>query len=347
MDKEIIIKILDYSIKVWASDVHITEWKTIKFRINWNINSFDDWWIIEKNQAWIIIEYLLSWNKDLYNRYLDFNDLDFSYIHIDWTSFRVNAFYRLWKKSFVLRRISSKVIDMKTLMLPPATELFTIMKQWLILITWPTWSWKSTSMVSILEKINQDRSEHILTIEDPIEFVFTNKKSIFSQREVWRDTKSFASALKSALREDPNVIMIWELRDLDTVKAALELAETWHLVISTLHTWNAVQSVNRLLSFFPLESQSFVREKLSFTLKWVLSQKLIPRIWWWRIWLFELMLVDTWIRNLIRSWEVEMIQSVIETSWKIWMITMKKYAEKLKEHWLVIENDYKNFFMDE
>jgi len=347
MSNNIIWQILDYSIKIWASDIHISEWKTIKFRVNWVIKSSDNWWIIDNGQSWLILNDLLNWNKDLLEKYRDFNDLDFSYIHSDLTSFRVNAFHRLWKRSFVLRRISSEAMDMKALMLPPATDLFTIMKQWLVLITWPTWSWKSTSMISILEKINKERSEHILTIEDPIEFVFTDKRSIFSQREVGRDTKNFESALKSALREDPNVIMIWELRDIDTVKAALELAETWHLVISTLHTWNAVQSVNRLLSFFPLESQSFVREKLSFTLKWVLSQKLVPKIWWWRIWLFELMLVDTWIRNLIRSGEIEMIQSVLETSGKIWMITMKKYAEKLREHWLVEEKDYKNFFIED
>jgi twitching motility protein PilT len=186
-----------------------------------------------------------------------------------------------------------------------------------------------------------------LTIEDPLEFIFTDKKSIFTQREVWRDVKSFHEALKSALREDPNVIMIWELRDHETVKSALELAETWHLVISTLHTWNSSQSINRLISFFPLESQDFVRNKLAFTLKWVLSQRLIPKVWWWRIWIFELLLLDTAVKNLIREWNIDKIKSVIDTSWKSWMISMNKYAEKLRDHWLVEEKDYINFFTED
>ncbi len=347
MNNELIWKILEYSIKIWASDIHITEWKTIKFRVDWIINSLDKSWVIENQEIKKILSELLNWNEEMLKKFSEKNDIDFSYIHSNWNSFRVNAFYTLWKIAFVLKRISSNTIDMKTLMMPPATSLFTQLKQWLVLITWPTWSWKSTSMISIIEKINQERSEHILTIEDPIEFLFTDKKSTFSQREIWRDAKSFSSALKSALREDPNVIIIWELRDPETVKSALELAETGHLVISTLHSWSAVQSINRLISFFPLNTQFLVREKLSFTLKWVISQKLIPKIGWWRVGIFELLIVDNWVKNLIRSWKIEMIQSIIETSSKEWMITMEKYAEKLKEHWIVDEKDYINFFKED
>jgi len=236
---------------------------------------------------------------------------------------------------------------MDTLLLPPATKLFTELKSWLVLITWPTWAWKSTSMVSILDKINSERWDHILTIEDPVEFIFKNKKSIFSQREVWIDTKSFKEALRSSLREDPDIIMIWELRDRETVESALELAETWHLVISTLHTSSSVQTINRLISFFPLDTQPLVREKLSESLKWVLSQRLIPKIWWWRIWIFELMIVNTWIKNLIRNWSINQMFTYIETGTSQWMITMQKYANIMRDKWFVKEKDYINYFIEQ
>ena len=347
MNPEVIWNILESAISLWASDIHITEWKEINFRINWELTQYKDLWVIESELVRKILIELLNWKKETITKFLEQNDLDFAYIYKNWTSFRVNAFYILWKIAFVLRRIANEVMDMKSLLMPPWVANFTKMKQWLILITWPTGSGKSTSMVSILDTINQERWEHILTIEDPIEFVFTDKKSIFSQREIWRDTKSFKAALKAALREDPNIVMIWELRDFETVESALELAETWHLVISTLHTWGAVQTVNRILSFFPLEWQNLVREKLSLTLKWVLSQRLVPRIGWWRVWIYELLLADIWVKNLIRNWKIEQLQSLIETWSQYWMITMQKYCEKLRDHWIIKEEDYINFFTEE
>jgi twitching motility protein PilT len=274
------------------------------------------------------------------------HDLDFAYVDDNSNSFRINAFYKLWKISFVIRRISNIAMTIEELWLPKAVKLFTELKSWLVLITWPTWSWKSTTMVALLEEINNKRWEHILTIEDPVEFVFKSKKSIFSQREVWIDTNNFKDALKSSLRQDPNIIMIWELRDRETVESALELAETWHLVISTLHTSSSVHTINRLISFFPLDSQILVREKLSETLKWVLSQRLIPKIWWGRIWIFELMIINTWIKNLIKNWNINQMFTYIETWKDFWMISMKKYADSLKEEWLVNEEDYINYFKE-
>lgn len=343
----IIWNILDYAIKFWASDIHITEWKPLIFRIDWVLKSNENSWIITSEKIKKILDELMNWNNLNLEKFLKQRDIDFAYIYNENTSFRVNAFYKLNKMSFVLRRIENNSFDMKSLWLPPSATLFTQFKQWLVLVTWPTWAWKSTTMVSILETINKERWEHILTIEDPVEFIFKDKKSIFSQREVWRDTHSFHSALKSALREDPNIIMVWELRDSETVNAALELAETWHLVISTLHTAWAVKTIDRLLSFFPIENQELVRVKLSATLKWVLSQRLIPKIWWWRVAIFELMFVNTWIRNLIRLWSINQIQSNIETWSKNWMITMKKYADYLRDKWVIEEKDYINYFKED
>ncbi len=339
--------ILEYAIKTWASDIHITEGKALTFRIDWKLKVMTQAWIIDWVKSKQILLELLNEDKINVKKFLEEHDLDFAYIYKDWTSFRCNAFYKLWKISFVLRRIANTAMRIEQLWLPQAVNVFTKIKQWLILITWPTWSGKSTSMVSILERINEERWEHILTIEDPVEFVFKDKKSVFSQREVWRDTNSFSTALRAAMREDPDIVMVWELRDAETVKAAMELAETWHLVISTLHTSSAVQTISRILSFFPLNSQNAIREKLADTLKWVLSQRLIPKVWWWRIGIYELMFVNTWIKNLIREWRMNQIQWNIETWMKYWMITMKKFADNLRDQWLVLESEYINYFKED
>lgn len=341
-----ISSILKYAIQKWASDIHISEWKDITFRIDWKLKTLKSAWKIDQIKAKQILLELLNENKEEIKHFIDNKDIDFAYLYEDWTSFRVNAFYKIWKVSFVLRRISNDIMSIDKLWLPDWVKSFSDFKQWMLLITWPTWSGKSTSMISIIDEINKKRDEHILTIEDPIEFIFKDNKSIFSQREVWRDTKSFVSALKAAMREDPDVVVIWELRDKETVQAALELAETWHLVISTLHTSSAVQTIDRILSFYPLESQNAIREKISSSLKWVLSQRLVEKEWWWRVWIYELMMVNTWIKNLIRTWVTNQIQWAIETGSKYWMITMEKFAEKLEEKWIIKKENYINFFKE-
>lgn len=338
-------KILDFAIKKQASDIHISEWKPITIRVDWNLIILTEAWKITNDVIKKYTEELFNWNEFQIKNFYETHDVDFSYIDENNNAFRVNWFMRLWKISFVLRLINSSIKSMEELWLPKYVSKFTHLKQWLVLITWPTWSGKSTTMISILDEINKTRWEHIITIEDPIEFIFTDNKSIFSQRELWRDTDSFKKALKWAMREDPNIIMIWEMRDEETVRAALELAETWHLVISTLHTASSVQTINRLVSFFPSEVQNSVKDKLADTLQWVLSQRLIQKADnSWRIWIYELMFMTTWIKNLIRTWKFEQIQWNIETGSKYWMITMEKYAELLKNKWIVNEESYINYF---
>ena len=339
--------ILKLAANLGASDIHITEWKCITFRVDWVLKKSKDLWFIDRAVVKEILFNLLNGDKENIKIFLTNHDLDFAYTTDDWNSFRVNAFYKLGKVSFILRLIAKKVHSMDELWLPKWANIFTELKQWLILITWPTGSGKSTTMVSVLEEINKMRWEHILTIEDPVEFIFTDDKSIFSQREIWRDTKSFKIAMRAAMREDPDIVMVWELRDTETVHSALELAETGHLVISTLHTSSAVKTIDRLVWFFPLDSQDAVRSKLSTSLKWVLSQRLIPKIGWWRVGIFELMLVNTWIQNLIRTWKGIQIQWYIETGAKYGMVTMRKYADFLRDKWIIEEKDYINYFKDE
>jgi len=338
--------ILDYAIKNWASDIHMSEWENIWFRIHWEL--WKIWWTpLDKMKARQILLELFNDDKEKAKAFLDKKDTDFAYIHTDWTPFRVNAFFKLGRIAFVMRRISSIPKTIEELWLPKWVHKFTKAKQWLILVTWPTWSGKSTSMISILDDINKNRREHILTIEDPTEFIFKDDKSIFSQREIWKDTSWFASALRAAMREDPDIVMVWEMRDKETVEAAMELAETGHLVISTLHTAWSVQTITRLVNFFRPELQHSVRYKLWDILFWVLSQRLIPKIWGWRAWIYEIMMMTSWIRNLIRSWDLVQINNAIEMGQSEWMITMKNYADNLRDKWIVKEEDYINYFQDE
>jgi twitching motility protein PilT len=339
--------ILDFAVKSEASDIHISAGKPIAFRIHGKLEAKKEAWILSEEKVEKILEVFLHHNTNRIQDFYNSKELDFAFLHTDGTSFRVNAFYRLWKISFVLRRISNTVMTIDELWLPQAVKKFTKAKQWLVLVTWPTGSGKSTSMISLLDEINKTRAEHVLTIEDPVEYIFQDNKSIFSQREIWNDTTSFANALKWAMREDPDVIMIGEMRDAETVQAALELAETWHLVISTLHTSSAVQTISRLVSFFPTETQNAVRGKLADTLVGVLSQRLVPKVWWGRIWLFELMFMSTGIKNLVREGNMNQMFNSIETGAKEWMISMQKYANALKDKWLVLEESYKDYFEDQ
>ena len=247
----------------------------------------------------------------------------------------------------MMRKIASTPKTMEELGLPRWVDKFTKAKWGLILVTGPTWSWKSTSMISILDAINKTRREHILTIEDTTEFTFRDNLSIFSQREIGKDTKSFATALRAAMREDPDIVMVWEMRDKETVEAAMELAETWHLVISTLHTAWSVQTITRLVNFFHPELQHSVRYKLWDILFWVLSQRLIPKIGWWRVWIYQIMMMTPGIRNLIRAWDLVQINNAIDMGQSEWMIGMKTYADNLRDKWIVNEEDYINYFQDD
>lgn len=339
--------ILDHALKIWASDIHITEWENIWFRVHWKLWKLNGSKVDKIKARQILLE-LLKDDKETAKAFLDTKDLDFAYIHSDWTPFRVNAFYKLGRIAFVMRIIASKPIPMEKLWLPEGVKKFVKAKQWLILVTGPTGSWKSTSMISVLNEINKTRREHILTIEDPVEFIFEDDKSIFSQREIWKDTKGFSSALRAAMREDPDIVMVWEMRDKETVQAAMELAETGHLVISTLHTAGSVQTLTRLVNFFPPELQHAVRYKLWDILFGVLSQRLIPRAdGEWRAWIFEVMMMTPWIKNLIRSWDLVQVNNAIEMWASAWMCTMRNYADNLRDEGIVKEEDYINYFQED
>ena len=244
--------------------------------------------------------------------------------------FRANFYKTLKGPAAVLRRIETKIPLMDNLALPPVLYELVEAHKGLVLMTGPTGSGKSTTLAAIINQINESKPSNIITIEDPVEFIHTDKKSIVSQREVGKQTESFAKALKGALREDPDVILVGELRDLETVGMALTAAETGHLVFATLHTSGAPNTINRLIDVFPPEQQGQIRAQIAESLKMVITQKLFKKKdGSGRISAFEVMVCTAPVKNLIRENKIHQIPSVMQTSQREGMITMEKSIEGL------------------
>ncbi|MCX6812146.1 MAG: type IV pilus twitching motility protein PilT [Candidatus Berkelbacteria bacterium] len=255
-------------------------------------------------------------------------EVDFSFEY-DHTRFRTNIYLQKELPAASLRLINSDIKSYTELGLPPIIEHFTAQSQGLVIITGPTGHGKSTTLASMIQRINLERREHIITIEDPIEYLFKNEKSLISQREVGTDTLSFANALRGALREDPNVVLIGEMRDLETIESALVMAETGHLVLTTLHTNSAAQTVDRIVSVFPAFQQQQIRSQLASVLIGVMSQRLIPKIASGRVVASEVMIANAAIRTLIRENKIHQIPNVIQTSASEGMILLDKVLAEL------------------
>lgn len=250
-------------------------------------------------------------------------ELDFSYSVPGVSRFRVNAFRDKGSAAAAFRVISSKIPTCQELGLPPLLEELTRKPRGLILVTGPTGSGKSTTLAAMINQINRERSAHIITVEDPIEYLHTHNMSLINQRELGIDTKSFANALRSALREDPDVILVGEMRDLETISAAITCAETGHMVFATLHTINAPQTIDRIVDVFPPEQQEQIRFMLSNNIEAVLCQQLVPKANMpGRVCAMEIMTATPAIRNLIREGKAHQITSTIQTSANFGMQTM-------------------------
>lgn len=250
-------------------------------------------------------------------------ELDFSLSFSDRARFRVNAYTQKSTLAAAFRSIPLEIPAIDALGLPPILHSFTSMRQGLILVTGPTGHGKSTTLASMLDEINTNAAVHIVTIEDPIEFVIRPKRAIISQREMNNDTHSWAVALRSVLREDPDVVLVGEMRDYETIAAALTVAETGHLVFATLHTNSASQTVDRVVDVFPSEQQDQIKLQLSNVLEAVISQRLIPAISGGRLVGYELMIATTAIRTAIREGKTHQIDSIIQTSSEVGMNTME------------------------
>lgn len=251
-------------------------------------------------------------------------EIDFSLSFSERGRFRVNAYTQKNSYAAAFRLIPLEIPKMESLGLPPLLHSFTTLRQGLVLVTGPTGHGKSTTLATMLQEINQSRACHIVTIEDPVEFIFNPVKSIISQREMRSDTHSWEIALRSALREDPDVVLVGEMRDYETIAATLTIAETGHLVFATLHTNSAAQSIDRIVDVFPEEQQKQVRLQLSNVIEAVFSQRLIPATQKGRVVAYEVMLGTTAIRTAIREGKTHQIESILETSQETGMSTLEK-----------------------
>lgn len=256
-------------------------------------------------------------------------EIDFSLSFSEKGRFRVNAYTQKSSYAVAFRLIPLDIPAMEVLGLPPILRSFTVLKQGLILVTGPTGHGKSTTLATMLQEINKNRACHIVTIEDPVEFVFNPIKSIISQREMRNDTHSWEIALRSVLREDPDVVLVGEMRDYETIASALTIAETGHLVFATLHTNSAAQSIDRIVDVFPEEQQKQVRLQLSNVIEAVFSQRLIQGTQKGRVVAYEVMLGTTAIRTAIREGKTHQIESILQTSQEVGMMTLEKTLSAL------------------
>ena len=273
-------------------------------------------------------------------------EFDYSFAFGDIARFRVNAFHEKGNLAAAFRLIPNEIKSIGELGMPPIVETFAEFPRGLVLVTGPTGSGKSTTLAALVDKINREKSTHIITIEDPIEFTHKSQRSVIAQREVHYDTFSFATALRSVLREDPDVVLIGEMRDLETIQAAITIAETGHLVFATLHTNSAAQSIDRMVDVFPSHQQPQVRVQLSNMLMAICAQRLIPAIGGGRIVGAEIMIANSAIRSLIRDGKTHQIDNAIQTGADQGMQTMDRDLAKLVQTGVITYDSAREFAVD-
>jgi twitching motility protein PilT len=273
-------------------------------------------------------------------------EFDFSFAYGDLGRFRVNAFHERGNLAAALRLIPNEILSIEQLGLPEIVHKFTKYPRGLVLVTGPTGSGKSTSLAAMVNEININESRHIITIEDPIEYTHKSKKSVIVQREVHYDTYSFSAALRSALREDPDVVLIGEMRDLETIASAITIAETGHLVFATLHTNGAAQSIDRMIDVFPPHQQPQIRAQLSSILMAIASQRLIPTIGGGRIAAAEILIATPAVRNIIREGKTHQLEAVIQTGSEYGMRSMDKTLVDLIHAGTITYDEARNVAVD-
>ena len=273
-------------------------------------------------------------------------EFDFSFAFGDLGRFRVNAFHEKGNLAASLRLIPNQIKTINELGLPSVVQSFADYPRGLILVTGPTGSGKSTTLAALIDKINNEKAQHIITIEDPIEFTHKSKRSVIAQREVHYDTYSFSAALRSSLRQDPDVVLIGEMRDLETISAAITIAETGHLVFATLHTNAAAQSIDRMIDVFPPHQQPQVRSQLANILQGICAQRLVPAIGGGRVVAAEIMVANSAIRNIIREGKTHQLDTVIQTGADQGMQTMDRTLVKMVQSGIVTYDDAREFAVD-
>ncbi len=338
-----ITELLAFSVKNNASDLHLSAGLPPIIRVDGEMRRLNVPALDHKQVHALIYEIM---NDNQRKEYEENLETDFSFEVKDLSRFRVNAFVQNRGAAAVLRTIPSKILSLDDLGAPQIFKDIINQPTGIVLVTGATGSGKSTTLAAMVDHINRHKREHILTIEDPIEFVHENKLCVMNQREVHRDTHSFSNALRSALREDPDVILVGELRDLETIRLAISAAETGHLVFGTLHTNSAPKTIDRLIDVFPAEEKSMVRSMLSESLRAVISQTLLKKVGGGRVAAHEIMLGIPAIRNLIREDKVPQMYSVMQTSQAHGMQTMDQCLQKMVAQGLITNEDAASLSID-
>lgn len=331
--------LIETLVKENASDLHLSEGRHPNVRVAGFLVPLVKEEVLSKEATAAYLKEMIS--KDQYAEFEKNKELDFSFAFEDKARFRGNAFVQQGQVGIALRLIPKVIRTLEELKLPPILASFTEKQQGFFLVVGPVGQGKTTTLAAMIEMINQNRSEHIITIEDPIEYVYEQKKSIIDQREVGIDTATFEHALISSLRQDVDVLMIGEMRGHETMAAAVTAAETGHLVLATLHTNNAAQTIDRIIDSFPPNQQEQIRIQLSSSLLGIFSQRLIPRISGGMVPAYELLIANNAVSNLIREKRTHEINTVIETGMEEGMIDMSRsLAELVRQGEITVENAY-------
>jgi twitching motility protein PilT len=321
-----ITEYLKFTLDNKASDLHLSGGNEPMVRIDGYLRRIKPTVMTPDQIRGMLFSVMSEEQRSQYERDLE---IDFAIAFGDEARFRVNAFTNRNGSAAVFRVIPSKILTMDQLNLPPTIRRLADLEKGLVLVTGPTGSGKSTTLAAMISSINEKEACHILTVEDPVEFFHASKKSLVNHREVGNDTKSFARALKSALREDPDVILVGEMRDYETISLALTAAETGHLVFGTLHSNNAAKTIDRIIDVFPAAEKEMVRAMLSSSIQGVVAQTLLPKIGGGRVAAFEIMVGTNAIRNLIRENQLAQVYSMIQTGARYGMQTMEDSVNDL------------------
>ena len=334
-----IAELLAFSVKHDASDLHLSAGLPPMIRVDGDIRRINVPALEHKVVHGLVYDIMNDRQRKDFEEFLE---VDFSFEIPGLARFRVNAFNHDRGAGAVFRTIPSKVLTLEDLGCPETFKEIVNVPRGLVLVTGPTGSGKSTTLAAMMDYINDNTYGHVLTIEDPIEFVHQSKKCLINQREVHRDTLGFSEALRSALREDPDIILVGELRDLETIRLALTAAETGHLVFGTLHTSSAAKTIDRIVDVFPAGEKSMIRSMLSESLRSVIAQTLMKKIGGGRIAAWEIMIGTPAIRNLIREDKVAQMYSSIQTGQAIGMQTLDQHLKELVAKGLITRQDAKS-----
>lgn len=321
------------------SDMYITVWTYPSIKIAWEIIKIDDW--LEKLSWKDTMEFTQSIITEKQHDILVKNrNLDFAFTFSD-RRFRVNVSFQMGNYMVVIRLLGNKIPTIDDLWLPSIYKDITKLWQGLVLVTWPTGSWKSTTLASMINYINENYNKHIITIEDPVEYLHEHKRSIIEQKEIWKDVLDYSTALAWAMRQNPQVILFWEMRTAEEMEMALTLSETWHLVFSTLHTRSAYQTISRIIDSFESWQQNQIRLQLADSLAWVFSQRLLKTSdWSWVKLAKEILIKSSAVSNLIRENDLHQIPSIMQMWSRDGMQILEKDIIDFINTWYISEEEW-------